>query len=437
MSHNMPATLHSMIHRLQDTAFLGAFTLALRQHGPTILKDKVVAVIGDGIGFLAVVAAQAGAAKVYAIEDSALTLEVPTLAAANGVAGQVIAVRAKVAAVELPEKVDVVLAMPMALMCIQDCTLQDLLTMRDRWLKPGGLVIPRELTLITAPLQDKETHAWMQQQADFWKTSDFFGIDYSCQHADAVLEHFAQPIAGRILPESLMCASNALHKHRIKLQEITIEGLNEIVYEFEFDPKTRGTVHGFGFWFELALGLSSMGSAESKICTGPGIPDGEWYICRMILPKIMVMNSSSKLSGCVRMKRNKLNSYDVEITANVSGKQEQSSHSFSLMNHTCSAMGSIGDVTNQSASAPGATDAAWYVASGANTHQGPFTKDQINVMICETGTVSAGTLIWQDGMSNWKPAGQVMAFQGNFGHRAPPPAPSAPSKSVDKSQFRW
>ena len=63
--NTQPATLHSAVHRLQDTAFLGAYTLALRQNA-ALLRGKSVLVLGDGCGFLSVVVAQAGAGKVYA-----------------------------------------------------------------------------------------------------------------------------------------------------------------------------------------------------------------------------------------------------------------------------------------------------------------------------------------------------------------------------------
>ena len=92
--NTQPATLHSAVHRLQDTAFLGAYTLALRQNA-ALLRGKSVLVLGDGCGFLSVVVAQAGAGKVYALEDSELCDLVPKLAASNGVApGVIVPVRA-------------------------------------------------------------------------------------------------------------------------------------------------------------------------------------------------------------------------------------------------------------------------------------------------------------------------------------------------------
>ena len=80
--NTQPATLHSAVHRLQDTAFLGAYTLALRQNA-ALLRGKSVLVLGDGCGFLSVVCAQAGAATVYALEASELCDLVPKLAACN------------------------------------------------------------------------------------------------------------------------------------------------------------------------------------------------------------------------------------------------------------------------------------------------------------------------------------------------------------------
>ena len=134
--NTQPATLHGAIHRLQDTAFLGAYTLALRQNA-TVLHGKTILILGDGVGFLSIVAAQIGCAKVYALENSELADDIPLLAASNGVGDKVIAVRAKVtdphADQLIPEKVDVVLTMPLSLLCLHDSPLRELAIARDRW----------------------------------------------------------------------------------------------------------------------------------------------------------------------------------------------------------------------------------------------------------------------------------------------------------------
>ena len=429
--NTQPATLHSAVHRLQDTAFLGAYTLALRQNA-ALLRGKSVLVLGDGCGFLSVVCAQAGAATVYALEASELCDLVPKLAACNGVRpGVIIPVRAAVgsaaAARVVPEKqVDVVLLMPLSLLCLHEAMLHDLVTARDRFLKPeGGLVVPRQLSLFMCPLTDGATYAYLKTQAEFWDDGQFFGIDLSCQTKAAMLEHFAQPMAGQIDGDALMSQTPVVSP--LDLRSVTTQQLDDMSVEFEFPISERGVVHGFGLWFELALGLALSGGGESVIRSGPEMADAQWYTCRMILPyKRLTVTPSSRITGELRMTTNKVNSYDFGIRAVVEGKDDETliEHSFSLNNHSCSAMGTLGDEADWGVGAvgsggAGAGVATWYIASPNNESEGPYDEGQIKKLV-EGGSTTPSTFVWRDGMPDWAAIGEVDVFKACFGKGGPP-----------------
>jgi len=251
-----PATLHSAIHRLQDTAFLGTYTFALRNNA-SLLHGKTCVVLGDGVGLLAIVAAQCGCSKVYALENSELAKDIPLLAASNGVGDRVVAVQCKVddpkADELIPKKVDIVLSMPLTLLCLHDSPLKELAFARDRWLKKDGILIPRQLSIFMAPLTDGATHAYLKSQADFWDDTNFFGIDFSKMKDAAYLEHFSQPMAGQLDQDSLMCTIP--NKFDIDLTTIAPNALDNMTMPFLFRCDHRGIAHGFGFWFELRLGI--------------------------------------------------------------------------------------------------------------------------------------------------------------------------------------
>jgi histone-arginine methyltransferase CARM1 len=421
--NTQPSTLHSAIHRLQDTAFLGAYTLALRQNA-AVLHGKTILVLGDGVGFLSIVAAQVGCAKVYALEDSELADDIPLLAASNGVGNKVVAVRCKVtdpkADLLIPEKVDVVLTMPLSLLCLHDSPLRELALARDRWLKPDGILVPRELSILMSPLTDGATHAYLKTQADFWDDTNFFGIDYSCMKDAAYLEHFSQPMAGQIDRDAVLC--NIPNKFDLDLSVVTPATLDNMTMPFLFRCDKRGIAHGFGFWFELSLGLRAA-NGEAVIRSGPDTAEAQWYTCRMIMPKKLSVTPSTTIVGQVTMTKNPMKSYDFAVKARIEGGSSSSSsllsstHTFSLNNHSCSAMGSLGDEDAWTAAVPSSATATWYIGVDGE-QQGPFSEEQIETLI-RGGSTLATSYIWRDGMVDWLEIGQVDKFKQYFGNSPP------------------
>src|SRR5690348_5859555 len=66
-----------------------------------------------------------------------------------------------------------------------------------------------------------------------------------------------------------------------------------------------------------------------------------------------------------------------------------------------------------------------YYLDGARNQQGPIPPDEIARLI-RSGTIRRDTLIWFDGMPDWRPVGQVSEFASLFAQGAPPRPPAAP-----------
>jgi hypothetical protein len=67
--------------------------------------------------------------------------------------------------------------------------------------------------------------------------------------------------------------------------------------------------------------------------------------------------------------------------------------------------------------------AEWYYAQG-NTQRGPVAADVV-IDALRSGSLSAGDLVWCEGMPQWKPAGEVPEFAAAIAS-APPVQPVAP-----------
>ena len=71
---------------------------------------QVVLDVGCGTGILSIFAARAGAARVYAVEASALAADAERMVHANGVGVVVTVLHSTAEALRLPEKVDIIVS---------------------------------------------------------------------------------------------------------------------------------------------------------------------------------------------------------------------------------------------------------------------------------------------------------------------------------------
>ncbi len=108
----------------------------------------MVADIGAGTGVLSIMAANAGAAKVFAIEFAKIVKECKKQVSQRGL-GKVIKIM-EIEAENAPldkESVDIIVSEWMGYFLIFERMLPSVLAARDRCLKPGGIMIPQRARL--------------------------------------------------------------------------------------------------------------------------------------------------------------------------------------------------------------------------------------------------------------------------------------------------
>lgn len=115
-------------------------------------EGDVVLDIGAGSGILSLFAAQAGASKVYAVEPTSAAKLARELAVRNNLDGTVEVIEKMIEDVELPGKVDVLVSEWLGTYGVDENMLAPVLFARDRWLKPGGRMLPARVTAWLAPV---------------------------------------------------------------------------------------------------------------------------------------------------------------------------------------------------------------------------------------------------------------------------------------------
>ena len=137
------------VHRwmLRDEIRNEAYRLAIAH---VVKPGDVVLDMGAGTGILSIFAAVAGAKKVYAVERTEVAAVAIRMIEKNGFTDRIEVIQQDLEDVTLPEKVDVIVSEWMGGFGVDENMLAPLVMARDRWLKPGGKIIPERVTSFVA-----------------------------------------------------------------------------------------------------------------------------------------------------------------------------------------------------------------------------------------------------------------------------------------------
>ena len=146
---------------LADSARVGAFRQALQ----SIVRPGDVGLdLASGTGILGLLACQAGASRVYAVEGGDIASAAGALAAENGFGDRIRIIHEHSSRATLPEQVDFVVTDMAGRFGFEAGLFELLHDAKRRFLKPGGRVIPRSVALWVAPVESPGVRA----RVDFW-----------------------------------------------------------------------------------------------------------------------------------------------------------------------------------------------------------------------------------------------------------------------------
>ena len=139
--------------------------------------------VGTGSGVLAVLAAQAGARRVVAVEaDGEMAQLAQQVVEANGVEVQVLSGRIEEVAPLVDQElallgcqVEVLISEWMGFMLVCEDMFQSVAFARDRWLAEGGVMLPRSCQVYGAAFSHEEL---IEHQTAFWGSRPY-GVDLS------------------------------------------------------------------------------------------------------------------------------------------------------------------------------------------------------------------------------------------------------------------
>lgn len=196
MQYDLASTHRWMI---RDSARTEAFRQAI---AAVVKPGDVVLDVGAGSGILSMFAAKAGARTVYAVEQTEIAALAAQLVQKNGLGNIVQILQTDIHTLELPETADVIISEWLGTIGVDENLLGMVLIARDRWLKPGGTMIPGRVTAKMAP-----AHIPMRPEVAFFHQHPY-GLDLTLLSEPSIHELLC--LRRKVRREDLVAAESNL-----------------------------------------------------------------------------------------------------------------------------------------------------------------------------------------------------------------------------------
>ena len=220
---------------LAETPRLHAYVAALTE---TVTPDSVVLDLGCGPGYFALLAAQLGARRVFAIEPDQVIQLAREAARANGLADRIEFFECFSTEVTLPEKATIIVSDLRGVLPWYQQSLPSIIDARNRLLAPGGILIPRRDVLWAAVVEAEDKF-------------------------NKIVGPWEQP--GLNLDSAKTAAVNTWRKEYLKPEQLLVAPAYWATLNYDeledLDCKAEiswlvdrpGTAHGFSVWFDSEL----------------------------------------------------------------------------------------------------------------------------------------------------------------------------------------
>jgi len=211
-----------------------------------VKPGDVVLDMGAGTGILSIFAATAGARKVYAVERTEVAAVARRMIEKNGFTDRIEVIEQDLEDVTLPEKVDVIVSEWMGGFGVDENMLAPLVIARDRWLKPGGKIIPERVTSFVAAAEISD----FDEAIAYWRSRPH-GVDMSVIASMTTQESFHTQT--HLAPDALIAEPQAMWSH--DPYTCSLEEADQVFTGICTFAATRaGEVSGLVSWFTAEMG---------------------------------------------------------------------------------------------------------------------------------------------------------------------------------------
>ncbi|CAL5225398.1 g8207 [Coccomyxa viridis] len=268
------------IHRtmLGDKVRTEAYQRAL-EGNPSLMRGARVLDVGCGTGILSMFAARGGASQIAAVEGSERMAEAAQsiieenqLSSSQG--GPISVVSGRVEELQaLPmQQVDVIVSEWMGYGLFFECMLDSVLHVRDRFLKPGGAVLPDRATMYIAGAGPGAL------DLEFWR--DVYGFSYRPVQAQLLRDGLKTAHVTPVSADDIVTAACELQS--FDLTSMTPQDA-EFNAHFTLQAPASATgaapqeVHAIVLWFDTEFSPRFCKEQSVVLTTSPHAPQTHWY----------------------------------------------------------------------------------------------------------------------------------------------------------------
>ncbi|KAK5635285.1 hypothetical protein RRF57_010997 [Xylaria bambusicola] len=224
-------------------------------------------------GILSMFCARAGAARVIAVDASDIILKARENIYRAGLVDTITTLHGKMEEVTLPvDQVDIIVSEWMGYCLLFEAMLPSVLYARDKYLAPGGLMVPSHTNMWVAPVSDP---VWVSENGEtFW--ADVYGFDMSAM-AKGIYDEV------RVLhwPGDKVCGTSSA----FKMLDLYTTSAADLSFTAPYVSKLSQDVDaldGFLIWFDTFFSPTAPSAGQNKELDKHGVPDDaiatEWIL---------------------------------------------------------------------------------------------------------------------------------------------------------------
>jgi cyclopropane fatty-acyl-phospholipid synthase-like methyltransferase len=277
-----------------------------------LFRGKTVLDVGCGTGILCMFAAKAGAKKVIGIDCSGIIDQAKVIIHDNGFDDVITLIKGKVEEVTLPvESVDIIISEWMGYCLFYESMLDTVIYARDKWLVPGGILMPDKASLFVCAIEDEH---YRDEKIDWW--DDVYGFDMSSIKKLALLEPLVDTV------DSKQVVSDRAHLITVDLNTVTVPEL-AFVAPFTIQIRRDDFVHALVTYFDIEF---SRCHKPIKFSTGPGAKYTHWKQTVFYFDGSITAKSGETITGSLECRPNAKNRRDLDFVIGIDFKGELGSH---------------------------------------------------------------------------------------------------------------
>ena len=238
----------------------------------------------------------------YAVDSSDIIFQAKQIVIDNGFTGKVVCIQSKVEDVELPEKVDVIISEWMGYFLLYETMLPTVLLARDKWLKPGGILMPDKANIYLAAIEDGD---YKDEKIKYWE--NVYGFDFKSIQQIVLRE----PLVDVVNPQAVVsspCKILSLDLNTCTKADLTFRA------DFEVFGKRNDFVHGLLAWFDVTF---SACAKPVYFSTAPQCKYTHWKQTVFYLKQTLTLSGGDKISGWISVAPNNKNERDLDINVHV------------------------------------------------------------------------------------------------------------------------